>query len=427
MAIALINNGDTSTRAKMNAAIEKANQVDSKASAAALQTEVTDRQSSDAAESAARVAGDIAEANARQQAIADEAAARIAAVANETAARVEAVASLDAIKATRAETLDRQLAPGEAPMLWTGNLDASTAPALDGGLVANDSGGPVIRASAPLTVAPRGYRLLEPGRTYRARFAVRRRQNSPDPADDAVRFGLRWYSSGKAPIVGGTFVLSDITDLTTADGRRIASVVFSDVLAPFVETVWPQAARFVRPFVQIFGVQAVTDVEVIDLVDVTDYSIWAPDVASFNARLLAQETLNLGARIAALESQVGVTAVRTFSFRAELEMAMGLSDVHTVHVLWGAANGDGLGGQFAKTVGGGDLQSPEGYYWTRVNPLSRPASEPVARAGVDNNDTMTAVRVRQAVESQLAGLPTAQPVQPNVLWLNGGVVCVSSG
>jgi hypothetical protein len=457
MAISHLSEGDLDALGKLNAAIDKANLVDDKAQKGdvdarfgvilstivsvraaiassvsaerrarelADQSERTDRQAADAAEEAERVATLTAEREARELADQTETTQRLAGDEAERSARIAGVAELQAVKAERTELLDGQIAPGEEPLLWTQDITNAAGAALDPALAATGSHGRVIRVSVPTTISRRGFVKLEPGRAYRARFAVRRIANSPDPSNDGVRLGIRWFSQAKTVISGGTTIVADWLDLTTAAGRREASAVFSGSAGAMIDAVWPAGACYARPFVQIFGVDAITDIEVVASTDVTDANVYAPDVSAFAARLAGLESEDLPDRVATLEAATGTVSAQSFRTTVDLAAALVPGSVQVVHLLWGATVGDGLGGQYVRGVSG-EVQSADGAYWSRLNPLFRPAPEAVAAAGVSDQYGMTPLATTHLLTALFAGLPTTLPATSGVLWNNGGMLSFS--
>lgn len=339
MAIAPITLGDTQSRAKLNEAIAKANLVDGKADATALASEIAARQSD--------------------------------------------TATLENDKAHRLVAADAKIAPGDARALWTGALDDTSAnpPLIASSQFVSDSEGAVLRASTAQTVARIALRRLEPGREYHVRFAVRRRTNSPDPSNDGVRFGIRWFDQAKTPI--GTTVLIDLNDITTGSGRQTLGRVIARQAGANVDHIAPAGARYARPFVQTFGLGAATDIEIIDIVDVTDAPLFAPDVSGFEGRLAGLETVNAGNRLDYLESAVGNPRSLTLPNLGTLAATDVDPDVQSITLISGAVDGDGLGGIYRRSLTPGPVQSHDGAYWVEKNPLLLLADEPTAIAGID--------------------------------------------
>lgn len=353
MAIAPIDFGDKQTRAKINAAIQKANLVDGKADVSAL--------------------------------------------AAETAARQDVDATLQQDKAHRLVAADAGIAPGDAPPLWTGALDdtSQNPPPIDASLFVSDSEGRVLRAAGAQTVACIALHRIEPGREYHVRFAARRRTNSPDPANDGVRFAVRWFDQALTPI--GSTVLADLTDVTTGSGRQTLGRVVARQAGARVDHVAPAGARYARPFVQTFGLGAATDIEIIDIVDVTDATLWSPDVSDLDGRLTEVESIDAGNRLDYLEAVANAPEAMTLANIGTLEATAIPAGVQSVTLLSGPADGDGRGGTYRRSGSPTPVQSLDGAYWSEVNPLLLPSDEPTAIAGVDTRRGMTAFLTRASI------------------------------
>lgn len=361
MAIAPIALGDTSARAKINAAIEKANLVDGKADAAALGSETTARQAD--------------------------------------------VMDLELRKATREAAADAQIGPGEYPTFWTVDVETAVSPtALPPSLAANDSDGRVIRVSAATKLGPIALVRIEPTRKYKARFAFRRRTNSPDPANDAVRLAVRWFDQSKTPLAepAGTTIIQDVVTLTTGSGRQNVTVVFSREPGASVDLVAPAGTRYGRPFIQTFGLGSVTDIEVIDFVDITDASLWSPEVTDLDGRLAAVESVDAGSRLDYLESVASTPESMALANIGTLEASLIPASVQSVTLLSGAVDGDGLGGTYRRSVAPTLIQSLDGAYWVEINPLVKEPDEPTAIAGLDYRLPMTARRTKQSLDANAA-------------------------
>lgn len=317
------------------------------------------------------------------------------------AAETEARGTADAALAPKQDLAGTQAGPGEAPSFWTADLDdpaGAPDPLTDQARVVG-SDGAVIRVSGAAVVANRGYVRIEPGRLYKARYVVRRRTNSPDPSDDGVRCAIRWYGQAKEPLSGGVSVVEDLLDLKVADGRVSVAAVASRMAGSQVTVVAPAGARYGKGYVQTYGIGGVTDVEIIELVDITDSSLFAPDVEDFDARLMAVESLDIGDRIGAIEAAIGNPNTFTLETVGDLEAATIPASVQTVVLLWGDTQGDGLGGQYDRTAPSGDHQSADGAWWTRVNPNLLLATQSQAVGRADNIRGMTSLRVWQSIEA----------------------------
>lgn len=341
MAIAPIALGDTTARAKMNAAIEKANLVDTKADAAAL----------------------TAEGQARQVAIAQETAARQTAIAQEAAARQAAILALPL-------PMPVENRPGDAPLNFGLSLPQgeTLVPPIDAAMLRYDENGRVARLIGDAVLAQRHLFAVELGRRYLATFVVQRRVNSPDPDNDAIRCALAWYDAGKGRLIGGSglTVVQDLLGLTTGSGRQVVRAVVSRAPGSDIDIVAPAAARYVRPCVQTFGTLVQNDVEVMSWADITDAQAFAPDVSALDGRVAAVESLNLGDRLDAAEAQIVAPNEYRVATISDFEAATVPVSADTVLVLGWGAPADGGGARYRRASAGsgpGKVQSADGAWW----------------------------------------------------------------
>lgn len=316
MAIDHISVGDTGSISKINQAIDEANKVAGKAEQSALTSEISARTSADAglqsqinlratssalaSETSARQSADAnlqtqiaAEVTARQQAVSGEAQARQSADQAEADARI----SEDAKRPVYGQT-QPPIRPGEAIRFFTDDLDgepSALAPLPDSAAVSSQFG-KVAQIAGAGTVAPLAVWRIEAGHLYRVRFVVRRAVDTEDPANDAVRLGVRWLSASKDGV--GTTQLANILDLTVEDGRVEYVFTLATADASDVDAVPAAGGIYFRPFVRAFG-SGVTHVEVIQVVDATDAVVWSPDV-----ELLQREIASLNAQIQTLSDRV---------------------------------------------------------------------------------------------------------------------------
>lgn len=289
MAIDHIFVGDTGSISKINQAIDKANLVDGKANQSELSAEISARQSADA-NLQMQIA---AEVTARQTAVSGEAQVRQGA----DQAEVDARTSEDAKRPVFGLSVP-PIRPGEAIRFFTEDLDgepSSLAPLPDSAAVSSQFG-KVAQIDGAGVVAPLAVWRIEAGHLYRVRFVVRRSINTEDPANDAVRLGVRWLSAEKGGV--GTAQLANILDLTVEDGRVEYVFTLATADASDVDAVPAAGGIYFRPFVRAFG-SGVTHVEVIQVVDATDAVVWSPDV-----ELLQREIAALNAQIQTLSDRV---------------------------------------------------------------------------------------------------------------------------
>ena len=191
---------------------------------------------------------------------------------------------------------------------------------------------------------------LEPARLYQGRFVVRRRINSSDPANDAVRAAVAWYDQNK--ILLSVAIVENINDLTVASGRQQRITTFSRSSGAGAAIVAPSAARYARLYAQTFGsADSQTDVEVLDTTDLTDLAAWSPDVSVFDGRLVALESLDAGDRLSALESAVTAPNIVRYATRADAIAASIPASADQIEMLGWSAQGDGWNRTYTR-VGG---------------------------------------------------------------------------
>ncbi|MCJ8051679.1 hypothetical protein GB928_004185 [Shinella curvata] len=275
----------------------------------AVNAEATTRANADAAESQARINGDTAETQARAIAVnnlqgqinlratksdlAEEAGARQAGDEAEATMRVAA----DELRPTFSK-VSGAIRPGEAPSFFTAEVDGEpdTLEPLSSADVAASTDGKVAKIDGAGVVAPVAVWRIEPGHLYRVRFVLRRAVDTDDPANDAIRLGVRWLKSDKSG--SATAALANLLDVTVADGRVEYVFTLATVSGDDVDAVSPPDGVYFRPFVRAFG-SGETYVEVIQVVDATDAVVWSPDV-----ELLMREIASLTAQVISLNDRV---------------------------------------------------------------------------------------------------------------------------
>ncbi len=258
--------------------------------ASAITAEASARTTAINTEASARTTAITAETSARTTAINAEATARTdadnaldALIDIETAARISADIGLDALinaeiaaratalagKADKQTPINTQHRPGDVIQRFTTTLTgpAVDAAALSDSLIVVNDGGNVVRVAGVAVVALRERAAVEAGRQYRVRYVVRRFTDPSDPAGDTVKLGIQWLNKDKAVV--SQRVVENIS-LIAANGRHVKGAIFSDATGPDIAFVWPATARYMVPFVQTYGVDGITDIEVIEWADVTD-------------------------------------------------------------------------------------------------------------------------------------------------------------
>ncbi|KNY21602.1 hypothetical protein [Methylobacterium sp. ARG-1] len=244
--------------------------------------------------------------------------------------------------------------PGEALAYFTTSLaggDASKLARPNVVLAASGDNGRVLRMTGSGLVARRRLEPIEDGRTYRPRVAVRRRVNASDPSNDGVRVAIAWYDQNRIPLAGatGTTVLANLTTLTVGIGRRqIGGLVSTSGVAPTVKP--PAGARYARLFVQCYGTDHVTDVEVMSWRDVTDASVYSPDLSAFTGDLGALKSAQLPDRVGLLEQNAATPLSTGFVAVLAAKAATVPAAITNLDVLGYSDPGDGAGGRYRRST-----------------------------------------------------------------------------
>lgn len=323
------------------------------------------------------------------------------------------------LDARRYETIKPQSRPGDAPAAFmlvsdlsqlggTGDPRPETSGILK---TAFGDAGSVVRLRGAGIVASRTAWPVEPGRTYAARYAYQRRANPSDPSNDSVRCLLVWLDQAKIVLSGTPFtVVQDDQTLVTGSGRQQVEKGFARSAGANL-LVAPAGACYVRVVGQCFGVDGVTDIEVLDRVDVTEATPPAPGPVNNESRLGALESLNLGPRVNQLEAQAGTPNSITFPSKSDAQAGTIPVTVTTVLLLGRVEAGDGYEGRFRRISGaapaGSDTFVNAGQTWIRVAPAGE-----------------VALLTVQAAAQYLAALPT-QPTASGTLYLNGQALSIN--
>lgn len=221
--------------------------------------------------------------------------------------------------------------PGDTPWLHGSGIAGGnpyTLPPVTNVAVAAE--GAVVRIVGAGVISDRRLHVLEPDRQYGVRFALRRAVNPPDPAGDAVRLAIAWYD--RFGSLSGTTALENLSPLTTAMGRQSRFFIVSRLPGDDVVAA-PAGAVYGRPFIQTYGAGGKTDVEVIDWEDVTGNEVWSPDVGELQGRVVALESLDVGARLGALEVEAGTSANLRFASEADAAAASVPTSVDTLEIV----------------------------------------------------------------------------------------------
>ncbi len=144
----------------------------------------------------------------------------------------------------------------------------------------------------------RRYIPLEAGRIYSARYLFQRAVKVSDPIGDGVICGVLWYNQDKV-FIGSSEISS--TSPTPGEGLRAASGTFA--MSPGLATYTaPEDAVYCSPFFETFGSDGKTWLILAGVIDITNADTFAPSVDDLSSRVSALELLDVGDRLAELES-----------------------------------------------------------------------------------------------------------------------------
>ncbi|GAN49721.1 hypothetical protein ACXR8U_13700 [Methylobacterium radiotolerans] len=386
----------------------------------ALNAETTARTSGDAAEQKARSDAIQAQAQALADAVSDLEALINSGGAKQDKALSDAVTALQSLIAgQRFDLLSAAGRPGTAPLRYTFTAN----PAILGGprpllpflppqMLATGDNGPVVRVSGPGIVAARDAYPLEPGRLYRSRYVVQRRSNPADPTGDAVVCGIL-YLDQSLRVLGAVVPVRTYPSLVTANGRQECEALIARSAGLGAAFQAPPSARFIVPIVAMYGPDALTDVEVLSVEDVTGAFVLAPPIANFEARLAALESADLMARLQVLESEAGTPSKLTFGSKGDAAYAVIPAGVQVVELLGRKFAGDGGGGRYVRTsaqlAADADSFVCDGAVFVR---------EVVA-------SDVVAGMLESGYETWMASLPTEPPPGSGKRWNNNGIPAVT--
>ena len=174
--------------------------------------------------------------------------------------------------------------PGDTPAMFTSSLvgSALTAPAADPAAVVQLGQGNGYSVAAGQLLATRGAHWLEPGAFYAFRTVFER---TVDPVDisGGVFVGVQWLDQNYVNV--GQSLIKNLPKLSVTGGRQIVSSRLPTVVNSNNEVAPPAGAVYFRPFVSVFGADGFVVVESMSVVDVTNTSVYAPDVEDIRQKL----------------------------------------------------------------------------------------------------------------------------------------------
>ncbi|GAN52071.1 hypothetical protein ME121_6182 [Methylobacterium sp. ME121] len=390
----------------------------------ALRAETQARTTADAAEQMGRVEAIAAQAKALADAVA-EIEAQIAVKADSTALTqqiADAVAAIrvvtDGISATiTTQRLDFTAypgRPGDAPTRYTFVTAAAALagpraalPLIPPAMLAGTESGAVVRVDGAGIVAGRAACPLEPGRLYRSRYVIQRRANPADPSGDAVLCGLV-YLDQSLRVLGAVVPVRTYSSLVTANGRQECEALIARSTGLGAAFRAPASARFMVPVVALFGPDALTDVEVLSIEDVTGAFVLAPPPDGLEARIMDAIGALVG-RVQVLESEAGTPSKLTFGSKGDAAYAAIPAGVQVVELLGRKFAGDGGGGRYVRTSA----------------QLAADADSFVCHGAVFVREVVAsdvvAGMLESGYEAWVASLPTEPPPGSGKRWNNNGI------
>ena len=174
---------------------------------------------------------------------------------------------------------------GDDLFLFTGSKAGLPAacPPLPGANVIVRADGTAFEAVGHTAVATRVAYRNEAGRAFAVRFAYARPQAPSDRTTDLVRCGIACLDQNFAML--STLTLKDDVGPGLSAGLRSAAATVVSSSAPIDGVVLPDACVYWRPFIEGFGIDAVTDYVTLAVDDVTAATFYTPDFSPVVAEL----------------------------------------------------------------------------------------------------------------------------------------------
>jgi hypothetical protein len=223
-------------------------------------------------------------------------------------------------------------------------------------------------------IAAREAQPLEKGRLYLLRWVVRRRANASDPSNDSVQNIIIWLDQARniLPGASATTVVRSYDELITASGRQEFQTTISRSSSQGANIVAPPGARYARIADRTFGLDGVTDAEVLQVIDVSNAAILDTISADALSRLDAVEEIDAAARLEALEAVTNTPNSATYPTISDATAATIPASVTTLDTRGRTVAGDTGGGTYQRIAGqlpSGALGfiSADGGVWQLVN------------------------------------------------------------
>jgi hypothetical protein len=134
---------------------------------------------------------------------------------------------------------------------------------LGNAMVVADAYGQAIRIAFPLRVSTVSMVPMEAGALLELLVSYYRTRNSEDPANDGVQVGIEYFDANRSYISSVTLA-TDVT-LTSAQGRKVVARAIAHEPVLGSDAVAPAGTVYARVWIEFFGVNHVTDCDVLML------------------------------------------------------------------------------------------------------------------------------------------------------------------
>lgn len=253
--------------------------------------------------------------------------------------------------------------PGDAPEAWSGQvagLPEAMVPVANPD-VRLTADGRVLRLTGEQLVAPRWWLRLDPTRKYQVRWIYTRPADVVDPAGASVRAQMAWLDGAGSSVQGSTTI--NTRTPSASAGRQVVTAVMAAAAAADVTVVWPAGAAYARPWLQTYQAGSVTDLEAIEIADLTDLGGFSPDLTALQASVAALAPIP--ARVTALETLATGSRIARFATRAEAAAAQIAANVDFVEVQSHSLTTPRVPALYERTGASaiGGFQSANGAFW----------------------------------------------------------------
>lgn len=138
--------------------------------------------------------------------------------------------------------------------------DASELFEFGNATVAQNIYGNVIRFTSAGKLTTKAPIAIDDGNVYTCRYQYSRSLNSGDPANDGLQFGIDLLN-GFGSLLEERTLASDNTLLVQSQERKVEVKIATSTL-PSATVILPYNAKYVRPWVKVYGIGHQTDIEI---------------------------------------------------------------------------------------------------------------------------------------------------------------------